>query len=233
MRAQLVGAVLVAIAWAIQAQDFSTTIRILKSNDRVKIGGRSYKVKRTKSHTFVSDRNGSCVFDGQLFRHGGNVHREDACDKCMCFSGDVLCWKTSCPPMKVAKSCREVRRAGMCCPLVECDPEVPLKNSKHQGFTAKKQRPFVALPSKANRYQDIQCELDGRKFHYGQIVPQASGACMECRCGLEGQLKCKTRKCYLTGVLDLAKVARVSQNTKVASKPAVTIRQRDPNLSSS
>ncbi|OQR74160.1 hypothetical protein BIW11_09261 [Tropilaelaps mercedesae] len=226
----VVGVLLIAVVWASEAQEFSGTIRILKSSDRVKIGGRSYKVKRTKGNALASDRNGSCVFEGQLFRHGGNVQRKDACDKCMCFSSEVLCWKTLCPQMKVAKGCREVRHEGVCCPVVECDPTVPLK--KHQTFSVKKQRPFV--PTKLNRHKETtECEVDGYKFRYGQIVPQASGACMECRCGFEGQMKCKTRKCHLTGVLDLGKVARVTHNTKQASKPPVIIHQRDPSRSSS
>ncbi|XP_028968175.1 uncharacterized protein LOC100897568 [Galendromus occidentalis] len=224
---QLISWSLILLAEAIAAQEFGGVIRILRSSDRVKIGGRSYKVRRTKNtSTLNSNRNGSCVFEGQIFRHGGTVQRKDACDKCMCFSGEVLCWKTQCPPVKITKGCREVRRSGVCCPIIECDPEVPLKNNKHS-FTQKKQRPFVPLPEK-NRFKDQECEIDGRKYRYGEIVQRASGACMVCRCGSGGEMKCKTRKCPLTGALDLGKLAKVTQNTKTAPKTAVLINQKRP-----
>lgn len=212
----------------------ATGFRILRSSDRVKIGGRSYKIKRpARSHVLSSHRNGSCVFEGTLFRHGGNVSRPDPCDKCMCFSGEVLCWKTQCPPIKLAKGCAEVQRPGVCCPVVECEATVPLKNNKQTFQPLKKQRPFVPIPTLGGSTSgDIssECEVDGKLFKFGQLVTAASGPCMECKCGVEGQIKCKPRKCHYTGSLDLAKVARVSHNTEEGyykKEPTRIIQNRD------
>jgi len=226
----------VAICSAVSdGQDAQTApgFRVLKSSDRVKIGGRSYRIKRPSrsGSVLASHRNGSCVFDGQLFRHGGNVSRPDPCDKCMCFSGEVLCWKTQCPPLKSAKGCREVNRPGVCCPVLECEVTAPVKSSKNSFKPPKKTRPFVPIASKS-KLSDIQteCEVEGRLYKFGQLVTAASGPCMECRCGIEGQIKCKPRKCHYTGSLDLAKVARVSHNTDESyfkKEPVMIIQNKD------
>ncbi|CAN7939838.1 unnamed protein product, partial [Ixodes hexagonus] len=136
----------------------------------------------------------TCQFDGKLYSHGGNVSRSDPCEKCLCFRGEVICWDLQCPSYGPRPNCREVKVKGVCCPVLECGKGSINWSNKHVAFTCRDEKPvFILLWPEAHAFH--YCEVDGELYRPQEVIPSASGPCMECRCGDQAQMKCTPRPC--------------------------------------
>lgn len=152
----------------------------------------------------------ACLFDGKVYVSAQQIPREDHCDFCFCFRGDIICLQQSCPPP--IPGCIEEGISGFCCPRYEC----PVRPST-QNVTLKQAQldPFFAgsvtgqkLVAAANAASDDDrsegregqieikgCDINNEFYATGTVVPAASGPCLECRCGSEGLMECDPRQC--------------------------------------
>lgn len=59
-----------------------------------------------------------CIFEGQIYHSAEQILRDDPCEFCFCFRGDIICLQQSCPPP--APNCHSTMIAGYCCPRYDC-----------------------------------------------------------------------------------------------------------------
>lgn len=135
---------------------------------------------------------GACLFDGRVYMSAQQIPREDPCDFCFCFRGDIICLQQSCPPP--IPGCYEEPIPGFCCPRYEC----PVGNGNHT-------TPPPLFPPSYYHNQIINgaagggsssggtggmaasvssgpgCEIQGEYFETGQVITSTSGPCLECR----------------------------------------------------
>lgn len=133
---------------------------------------------------------GACLFDGRVFMSAQQIPREDPCDFCFCFRGDIICLQQSCPPP--IPGCYEEPIPGFCCPRYECPvgtgnsttaaPLFPptyyhnqLLNGGLGGESGQVSSGSSSIPSGPG------CEIQGEYYETGQIVTSTSGPCLECR----------------------------------------------------
>ncbi|XP_077529224.1 kielin/chordin-like protein [Haemaphysalis longicornis] len=144
-----------------------------------------------------------CQLGTKLFGHGASVPRQDPCERCLCFGGQVLCWQERCPN-QTRPGCKERRVPGICCPALEC------KDALAAAAGAVSPLPPVAEPSRADPLPPVLlpaagghvvvqqrqgCVLGGQRFELGELVPRASGPCMQCRCADGPRLLCRATPC--------------------------------------
>ena len=60
----------------------------------------------------------ACIFEGRIFDSAQQIPREDPCDFCFCFRGDIICLQQTCPPP--IRGCYQEAIPGFCCPRYEC-----------------------------------------------------------------------------------------------------------------
>lgn len=136
---------------------------------------------------------GACLFDGRVYMSAQQIPREDPCDFCFCFRGDIICLQQSCPPP--IPGCYEEPIPGFCCPRYEC----PVGNGNHT-------TPPPLFPPSYYHNQILNnaasgngqtggssmtgsvpsgpgCEIQGEYFETGQVITSTSGPCLECRYG--------------------------------------------------
>ncbi|GAB6029111.1 hypothetical protein CHUAL_004891 [Chamberlinius hualienensis] len=138
---------------------------------------------------------GDCVYESHLYKSAQQIPREDPCDFCFCFRGDIICLQQSCPPP--IDGCYEEAIPGFCCPRFECpitavtvnvsDAKVPYPVS------ASRYRSARAVP----QMQVVACEFRNQIYSRGETIKQASSPCMDCLCGENGTMKCTPKKCQL------------------------------------
>lgn len=147
-----------------------------------------------------------CQLGTKLFGHGASVPRQDPCERCLCFGGQVLCWQERCPN-QTRPGCKERRVPGICCPALECKdaltaaaaaaaaaPAVVPASEPSQADPL----PAVVLPAAGGHVvvqQRQGCVLGGQRFELGELVPRASGPCMQCRCADGPRLLCRATPC--------------------------------------
>merc|ERR1712241_502535 len=68
---------------------------------------------------------GACLFENKIYVSAQQIPRDNPCDFCFCFRGDIICLQQSCPPP--IPGCAEEIISGFCCPRYEC----PVKMSVH------------------------------------------------------------------------------------------------------
>lgn len=181
--------VLCSFAALLEAAPRGKNGTIIRSRSR----GKSFSFLRKQgsdvNRLLTGDRT-TCQFGGKLYSHGGNVSRSDPCEKCLCFRGEVICWDLQCPSYGPRPNCREVKVPDICCPVLECDVQF--------SPTTKKPPKEVRFPftSSTEAYDEqMDCEVDGEVYKPQEVIPSASGPCMECRCGDRAQMKCTPRPC--------------------------------------
>ena len=116
---------------------------------------------------------GACMFDGKVYVSAQQIQRDDPCDFCFCFRGDIICLQQSCPPP--VPGCFEEPIAGFCCPRYECPVTQAIVN-----FTTTT-TPIPTYPPVHRQEEIVMCEIGDRYYHTGEIVEEASGPCLECR----------------------------------------------------
>lgn len=116
---------------------------------------------------------GACVFNGKVYASAQQIPRDDPCDFCFCFRGDIICLQQSCPPP--IPNCYEEGIPGFCCPRYEC-PVVQTRMNVTTTTT-----PLPTYPPVQQQVEMVMCEIGNRYYHQGQLVDEASGPCLECR----------------------------------------------------
>lgn len=132
---------------------------------------------------------GACLFDGRVYMSAQQIPRDDPCDFCFCFRGDIICLQQSCPPP--IPGCYEEPIPGFCCPRYECPvgngnvttqpplfPPSYYHNAILNGMGAGGNAGAVGLP---NVPSGPGCEVQGEYYESGQIITSTSGPCLECR----------------------------------------------------
>ncbi|XP_068241038.1 serine-rich adhesin for platelets-like [Palaemon carinicauda] len=136
---------------------------------------------------------GACLFDGKVYVSAQQIPRDDPCDFCFCFRGDIICLQQSCPPP--IPGCYEEPIAGFCCPRYEC----PVTQAVINVTTTTTPIPFY--PSISSTKTVAMCEIADRHYNIGELVEEASGPCLECRCGEKGMMACDPKDCEAQQVL--------------------------------
>ncbi|XP_067124701.1 kielin/chordin-like protein [Centruroides vittatus] len=131
----------------------------------------------------------SCALEDRIYRHGESVKTQSPCDNCFCFKSSIICWSTDCPTHPDKIQCRPVYLKGVCCPIYECPISSIGKNSSSEGkpATSDQIRDSTDTPS--------YCLVDGTVYKKGQVISSATGPCILCRCGSNGQISCQSRPC--------------------------------------
>ena len=138
----------------------------------------------TSTTTQTVPSNGACLFDSRVYMSAQQIPRDDPCDFCFCFRGDIICLQQSCPPP--IPGCYEQPIPGFCCPRYEC----PVGNSNSTMaplFPPSYYHNQVlnnAQPSSAPAAIGASspgCEIQGEYYEAGQVVTATSGPCLECR----------------------------------------------------
>lgn len=130
----------------------------------------------------------ACLFDGKVYVSAQQIPREDHCDFCFCFRGDIICLQQSCPPP--IPGCVEETISGFCCPRYECPVRQVSHNVSWHDPVKQVQAVLAGIPQGFDAAlvaaQDDQvtvegCEIKGEFYQFGELVGPASGPCLECR----------------------------------------------------
>lgn len=126
-------------------------------------------------------------FSFQKYRYGGKIYvsaqqvpRDDPCDFCFCFRGDIICLQQSCPPPIFG--CYQENIQGFCCPRYEC----PVAQATSVNVTTTTTTTTTMVPPHffANAYRGAArrtgCLIHGHAYRVGEDVGIASGPCLEC-----------------------------------------------------
>ncbi|XP_060879263.1 mucin-17-like isoform X2 [Metopolophium dirhodum] len=138
---------------------------------------------------------GTCRYGGKIYVSAQQVPRDDPCDFCFCFRGDIICLQQSCPPPIFG--CYQENIQGFCCPRYEC----PVAQATSVNVTTSTTSTTTVVPPHffANAYRGAArrtgCLIHGHAYRVGEDVGIASGPCLECICGADGKMKCDPKPC--------------------------------------
>ncbi|XP_053657637.1 titin [Anopheles marshallii] len=138
---------------------------------------------------------GTCRYGGKLYVSAQQIPRDDPCDFCFCFRSDIICLQQSCPPP--ISGCNEEPIAGFCCPRYEC----PVSMATVLNVTTSTTTTTTTLPphflshAYKGHVQKRGCQIQGKPYNVGETVASASGPCMRCTCGGDGQMQCEPKAC--------------------------------------
>jgi len=142
---------------------------------------------------------GACLFDGKVYVSAQQIPRDNPCDFCFCFRGDIICLQQSCPPP--IPNCREEIIEGFCCPRYECPVQTGTLNITVPAPTTPQSLTDWLFGGTDNQQeteitQQISgCEVQGNFYEKGAIVEASSGPCLQCRCGYDEKLECEPLSC--------------------------------------
>ena len=133
---------------------------------------------------------GACLFENKIYVSAQQIPRDNPCDFCFCFRGDIICLQQSCPPP--IPGCTEEIISGFCCPRYECPVKMGIHNvTKH--IQHKENLPSLAswFPWGSEESAEVTdetyneevngCEVQGEFYEVGSIVSASSGPCLQCR----------------------------------------------------
>ncbi|XP_046745119.1 mucin-17 [Diprion similis] len=138
---------------------------------------------------------GTCRYGGKVYVSAQQIPRDDPCDFCFCFRSDIICLQQSCPPP--IPGCHEEPINGFCCPRYEC----PVSMATSLNLTTTTTTTTTTLPPHflSHAYKGAArrsgCQIRGQAYRVGESIPSASGPCLECTCGGDGNMKCEPRVC--------------------------------------
>ena len=133
---------------------------------------------------------GACLFENKIYVSAQQIPRDNPCDFCFCFRGDIICLQQSCPPP--IPGCTEEIIGGFCCPRYECPVKMSVHNVTHH-VQHKDDLPSIASwflgaadeseeTSDEIYSEEIEgCEVQGEFYEVGSIVSASSGPCLQCR----------------------------------------------------
>jgi len=133
---------------------------------------------------------GACLFDGRVYMSAQQIPRDDPCDFCFCFRGDIICLQQSCPPP--IPGCYEEPIPGFCCPRYECPvgngnvttqepPLFPPSYYHNQILHGVASGQNLGPPNPPPMPTGPGCEIQGEYYESGQVITSTSGPCLECR----------------------------------------------------
>lgn len=167
-----------------------------------------------------------CQLGAKLFGHGARVPRSDPCERCLCFAAQVICWQERCPN-QTKPGCTERRMPGVCCPALECsDTTTPVKAvpaAAAEPDPTRSEPVVVEASLHGESHHQQGCVLGGQRFALGDLVPRASGPCMQCRCADGPRLLCRATPC--AGPVMLG-----SSSPRRPPPPTHTVRRIAPTL---
>jgi len=146
---------------------------------------------------------GACLFENKIYVSAQQIPRDNPCDFCFCFRGDIICLQQSCPPP--IPGCTEEIISGFCCPRYECPVKMSFHNvTKH--ITHATEPPSIASwfgwgaqqPQQEEEIYSTEvkgCEVQGEFYETGAIVTASSGPCLQCRCDYNEKLDCEPQDC--------------------------------------
>lgn len=138
---------------------------------------------------------GTCRYGGKVYVSAQQIPRDDPCDFCFCFRSDIICLQQSCPPP--IPGCHEEPINGFCCPRYEC----PVSMATSLNITTTTTTTTTTLPPHfhAHAYKGAAkrsgCQIRGQAYRVGEVIRSASGPCLQCTCGGDGNMKCDPRVC--------------------------------------
>ncbi|KAK0080845.1 hypothetical protein PV325_013233 [Microctonus aethiopoides] len=138
---------------------------------------------------------GTCRYGGKVYVSAQQIPRDDPCDFCFCFRGDIICLQQSCPPP--IPGCHEEPISGFCCPRYEC----PVSMATSLNITTTTTTTTTTLPPHflSHAYKGATrrsgCQIRGQAYKVGEVIQSASGPCLHCICGGDGNMKCEPRIC--------------------------------------
>nr|KAF7438700.1 hypothetical protein H0235_001091 [Vespula pensylvanica] len=138
---------------------------------------------------------GTCRYGGKVYMSAQQIPRDDPCDFCFCFRSDIICLQQSCPPP--IPGCHEEPISGFCCPRYEC----PVSMATSLNITTTTTTTTTTLPPHflTHAYKGAAkrsgCQIRGQAYHVGEVITSASGPCLHCTCGGDGNMKCDPRVC--------------------------------------
>uniref|UniRef100_A0A1B6G149 VWFC domain-containing protein n=1 Tax=Cuerna arida TaxID=1464854 RepID=A0A1B6G149_9HEMI len=138
---------------------------------------------------------GTCRYGGKVYVSAQQIPRDDPCDFCFCFRSDIICLQQSCPPP--IHRCHQEPIQGYCCPRYQC----PVSMATSLNLTTTTTTTTTTLPPHffAHAYQGAArhsgCLHRGRAYNVGEEITTASGPCLQCICGADGQMKCDPVVC--------------------------------------
>ncbi|KOX71350.1 hypothetical protein WN51_01623 [Melipona quadrifasciata] len=138
---------------------------------------------------------GTCRYGGKVYVSAQQIPRDDPCDFCFCFRSDIICLQQSCPPP--IPGCHEEPISGFCCPRYEC----PVSMATSLNITTTTTTTTTTLPPHfhAHAYKGAAkrsgCQIRGQAYRVGEVIRSASGPCLQCTCGGDGNMKCDPRVC--------------------------------------
>uniref|UniRef100_A0A182J4Q6 VWFC domain-containing protein n=1 Tax=Anopheles atroparvus TaxID=41427 RepID=A0A182J4Q6_ANOAO len=138
---------------------------------------------------------GTCRYGGKLYVSAQQIPRDDPCDFCFCFRSDIICLQQSCPPP--ISGCNEEPISGFCCPRYECPVSMATVLNVTTSTTTTTTTLPPHFPSHAykGQVQKRGCQIQGKPYNVGEMVASASGPCMRCTCGGDGQMQCEPKAC--------------------------------------
>jgi len=147
---------------------------------------------------------GACLFENKIYVSAQQIPRDNPCDFCFCFRGDIICLQQSCPPP--IPGCTEEIISGFCCPRYECPVKMSVHNvTKH--VQHQENLPSIAswFPWSSEESNEVSeevyeeevrgCEVQGNFYEAGSIVGASSGPCLQCRCDYDEKLDCEPQDC--------------------------------------
>ncbi|KAL0115496.1 hypothetical protein PUN28_010784 [Cardiocondyla obscurior] len=138
---------------------------------------------------------GTCRYGGKVYVSAQQIPRDDPCDFCFCFRSDIICLQQSCPPP--IPGCHEEPISGFCCPRYEC----PVSMATALNLTTTTTTTTTTLPPHfhAHAYKGAArrsgCQVRGMAYRVGEVIQSASGPCLRCICGGDGNMNCDPRVC--------------------------------------
>ncbi|XP_012534808.1 titin [Monomorium pharaonis] len=138
---------------------------------------------------------GTCRYGGKVYVSAQQIPRDDPCDFCFCFRSDIICLQQSCPPP--IPGCHEEPISGFCCPRYEC----PVSMATALNLTTTTTTTTTTLPPHfhAHAYKGAArrsgCQVRGQAYRVGEVIKSASGPCLRCICGGDGNMNCDPRVC--------------------------------------
>ncbi|XP_014604103.1 PREDICTED: titin [Polistes canadensis] len=138
---------------------------------------------------------GTCRYGGKVYMSAQQIPRDDPCDFCFCFRSDIICLQQSCPPP--IPGCHEEPISGFCCPRYEC----PVSMATSLNITTTTTTTTTTLPPHflTHAYKGAAkrngCLIRGQAYSVGETIKSASGPCLHCTCGGDGNMKCDPRVC--------------------------------------
>jgi len=134
---------------------------------------------------------GACLFEGKIYVSAQQIPRDNPCDFCFCFRGDIICLQQSCPPP--IPGCKEEIIPGFCCPRYECPVKMSFHNITRHVQHQPEEPPSLASWFGWGKKQGEQvedevyqtevkgCEVQGEFYEAGALVDVSSGPCLQCR----------------------------------------------------